>query len=266
MIRLVLILIAVSLLNACGSISTNSSSDDPELSNQYTAGQDNASKIAKINVQLGAGYISNGRYDRALIKLKKAIKEDNDYALAHNYLGVLYGRLGKIDKARKEFKHSISLSPGDSQMYNNYAIFLCEQKKYSEAQKMFTKVINNPLYIKRAEAYQAAAWCAFEDNKLEMSEQLYRKSLKLDPTLPNSLLGLAKLNYKNKNYEYSWSYFQRYYQGTAPNADALWLAINILYKIDYPDQNKLSSFELQLKSRYPDSNQAKKLFEGIREY
>lgn len=201
-----------------------------------------------------------------MIKLTKAIQKDPDHALAHNYLGVLYSRLERPEKATRQFKQSLKLSPNDSTILNNYAIFLCEQKKYDRAQALFKKVINNPLYINRAGAYQSAAWCALENHNLQVSEKLYQKALEQNPDLPRSLLGLAKINYQKGNYEYAWSYFERFDKNSAPDADALWLGINILNKIEYPDKNLLSSYQLRLKSNYPDTDETKWLYQGKQEY
>ncbi|MCK5696955.1 MAG: type IV pilus biogenesis/stability protein PilW [Gammaproteobacteria bacterium] len=266
---IILVLLSISVLSACQNILVNDNndlSDAQNLSTQYSDGQVSGQTAADVNTQLGAGYINNGRYDRALVKLNKALGQDPNHALAHNYLGVLYARLERPDGADKEFKKSVQLAPNDSTILNNYAIFLCEQKQFGKAEQIFNKVVNNPLYIKRAEAYQNAGWCALKNNEIARSEELYRKAVALSPDLSNSLLGLAKINYKKSSYEYAWSYFERYDKITRPNADALWLGINILYKRYVTDNNLLSSYELQLKNKFPDSNEAKWLYQGRQEY
>lgn len=261
-------LFSVYILTACQgtAINANDAGEDAGLSTQYSDGRVSQVTAADINTQLGAGYISNGRYDRALIKLTKAIKQDSGHALAHNYLGVLYSRLERPERARQEFKKSMQLAPNDSTVLNNYAIFLCEQQEYDSAQKVFKKVINNPLYINRANAYQSAGWCALENNNLEMAEKLYKKSLEMDTNSAYSLLGLAKINYKKNNLEYAWSYYERYDKNSVPDADSLWLGVNIMRKLDYPDKNLLSSYQLQLKSKFPDSDETKWLYQGKQEY
>ena len=266
--RIIISLLSVYILSACQNpiINTNSDNNVENLSTQYSDGQVSEKTAADVNAQLGAGYINNGRYDRALVKLQKALKQNPNHALAHNYLGVLYSRLERPEGAEIQFKQSVRLAPNDSTALNNYAIFLCEQKQFSQAKQIFNKVVNNPLYIKRAEAYQNAAWCALENNKINRSEQLYRKALKLSPSSSNSLFGLAKINYKKSSYKYAWKYFQRYDKLAIPNADALWLGINILYKLYASNDNLLSSYKLQLKSKYPDSNEAKWLYQGRQEY
>ena len=270
--KIILILFSVYSITACQSslvntdIDTNNSGNDINLSTQYSDNKLSGKTAADVNTQLGAGYIANGRYDRALIKLKKALRQEPEHALAHNYLGVLYGRLERPGKATAQFNKSLQLAPNDSTILNNYAVFLCEQNQFSKAEPIFKKVINNPLYIKRAEAYQSAAWCALKNNELDRAEKLYRKALSISPELSGALFGLAKVNYKKANYDYAWSYFLRYDKRPLPDGDALWLGINILKKLTYPDKNLLSSYELQLKSKYPDSDESKWLYQGKQDY
>lgn len=265
--KIMLMLLSVYALSACQTSPLNSDgADDSGLDIRYSATDQSDNKAANINTQLGAGYIDNGNYERALLKLNKAIKLDPGQAMAHNYLGVLYGRLERPVQAKQQFKTAMQLSPGNSSIMNNYAVFLCEQKEYDEARPLFKKVLNNPIYANRANAYQSAGWCALGNNNFDLSEKLYRKALKISANLPRSLLGLAKVYYKKENYQYAWSYFQRYYKVSVPDADALWLGINILSRLDEPDKNLLSSYELQLKSKYPDTDETKWLYQGKQEY
>jgi type IV pilus assembly protein PilF len=265
--KLLIVLLSLGTLNACQNSPLNDNGDgDDGLSVRYSESSGEDNKASDINTQLGAGYIGNGNYERALIKLNKALQFDSNNAQAHNYLGVLYGRIERPGKAESSFKKALRIAPNNSSILNNYAIFLCEQKDYDKARKMFTRVINNPLYTNRDQAYQSAGLCAFNNNNLELAGKLYRKSLDLTANSPLALLGLAKVNYKKQNYQYAWSYFERYYKTSVLDADALWLGVNILEDVSNPDKNLLSSFKLQLKSKYPDSDETKWFYEGKQEY
>lgn len=261
------ILLSVYALNACQSTPLDDNgADDSGLEVRYSEAKESDNRVASLNAQLGAGYLAQGEYERALIKLNKSIRLDPNYALAHSYLGVLYSRLERPNKAEQQFDKALKLAPHAPSILNNYAIFLCEQKQFEESRKIFSKVLNNPVYANRANAYQSAAWCALSNDKLDMSESLYRKALVLNPNSSRSLLGMAKVNYKRGDYYFSWNYFERYYRSSIPDADALWLGINILNQLDDPDLNTLSSFELQLKSKYPDTDETKWFYQGKQEY
>ncbi len=265
--RLIIVLLSVSVLSACQTSPLNEDgADDSGLDVRYSATNESTNQAANLNSQLGAGYISNGSYERALLKLNKALRLEPNHVMAHNYLGVLYGRLERPEKARDQFKKAMRLAPGNTSVMNNYAVFLCEQKQFDEAQKLFKRVLNNPVYANRASAYQSAAWCAYGSNNYDLSEKLYHEAITINSNLPRSLLGMARVNYKKENFQYAWSYFERYYKREVPDADALWLGINILENMNNPDKNLLSSFKLQLKSRYPDTDETKWLYQGKQEY
>jgi type IV pilus assembly protein PilF len=262
-------LLSLMLLTACNTTPQNQESmeEDTGLSSQYTNKSNLRSKTAAdINTELGAGYISNGNYERALVKLKKALRQNPNHALAYNYLGVLYGRLERPKLAYQAFNQSMRLAPNDSTILNNYAVFLCEQGKYVEAQEKFNKVINNPLYPNRDVAYQTAGWCALDNEDYKLAEKLYRKALNLNDNMPRSQLGLARIYYEQESYNYAWSFFKRFDDAAVQDADSLWLGINILRKMDKPDYNLLSSYELQLKNKFANSDQARWYYENKQEY
>jgi type IV pilus assembly protein PilF len=267
--KMIIVLLSLYILSGCQNIPLNSdeiqADDDANLEIRYSEVGQSTSPIAKINTELGAGYIAQGDYERALLKLQKAIKVDSNYAPTHGFLGVLYGQIERPKKAKKSFKKALRLAPHNSSILNNYAIFLCDEKEFDEAKKVFVKVLDNPLYANRVDAYQNAAWCAYSDDDLDQAETLYRKVLDLRKNSPLSLLGLARVSYKQENYNFAWNYFERYHETSALDSDSLWLAINILNNMETADQNLLSSYELQLRNKYSDSDEAKKYFEG-REY
>lgn len=265
---LVFLLGMAALITGCQSnpLTSDADREAAHLDTQYKDGQSKQKTAADLNAELGAGYIRNGRYDRALAKLQKALKFDPNHALAHNYLGVLYSRLDQDDLASKHFKRSLEIDPHSSTAMNNYAIFLCEQGKYDDAQTQFQKVFKNPLYMNRAGSYQSAAFCADLKGDYAQSEKLYRKALELNTEMPQSLLGLSRIYYKQGNYDFSWNYFERFDVISVQNADSLWLGINILNKLKQPDYDTLSSYELQLKSKFSNTDEAKWYFEGRQDY
>jgi|GEM_PF-1461785 len=220
--------------------------------------------LSDVNAELGAGYIGNGNYEKALVKLQKAIKMDNSNATAYNYLGVLYWRLEKPNLAEKNFKLSIQKSPYDASITHNYASFLCAEKKYKKALQMFAKVFKNPLYDRLLDAYQRAGNCSLKIPALKTARKYLAKALKIDSKNPPALLGMAKLFYKQKNYKLAAYYFDRFTRHSKHSPDSLWLGINLERKLGGKD--KLSSYILTLKNLFPDSNETLMLIQDKQEY
>jgi len=220
--------------------------------------------LSDVNAELGAGYISNGNYEKALVKLQKAVKLDNSNATAHSYLGVLYWRLDKPALAEKSFKFSMQKSPYDASISHNYASFLCEQKYYKRAIKIFVRVFKNPLYDRLADAYQRAGNCALKIPDYKGANQFLRQALKIDSKNGAALLGMAKLFYKQKNIKLASYYFERFVRYARHTPDSLWFGINLERKSGGKDN--LSSYILTLKNLYPDSNETLLLIQDKQEY
>lgn len=220
--------------------------------------------LSDVNAELGAGYIGNGNYEKALVKLQKAIKLDENNATAYNYLGVLYWRLEKPALAEKSFKTSLRKSPYDASISHNYASFLCSEKRYHDSLNIFRKVFKNPLYDRLVDAYQRAGNCALKIPSPKVARKYLTQALKFDSKDPAALLGMAKLFYRQKNYKLADYYFERYTRHAKHTPDSLWLGINLQRKIGGKD--KLASYILTLKNLYPDSNETLMLIQDKQEY
>ncbi|HVF43177.1 MAG TPA: tetratricopeptide repeat protein [Pyrinomonadaceae bacterium] len=73
--------------------------------------------------------------DKAMSLLADAIKLHPQFALAHNEMGLLYMRSGKVDKALEEYKAASDALPGDPMIQLNYGTALTQKKDYAAAEK-----------------------------------------------------------------------------------------------------------------------------------
>ncbi|MFK5984590.1 MAG: type IV pilus biogenesis/stability protein PilW [Pseudomonadota bacterium] len=214
--------------------------------------------------RLGAGYLAQNNYEKAMLKLRKAIRLNDQNANAYSYMGVLYWRLEKTRLADISFKKSIQLSQYNAAINHNYASFLCSSKRYKEASNMFQKVFNNPLYDRLSSAYQVSGDCDLDFSQLKTAEKKYKKALKLNKNNSLAMLGLAKLYYKKGNLKIALYYFERFEKLSKHSPDSLWLGINLQRKMG--DKNKLSSYILVLKNLYPDADETLFFVEGKQSY
>jgi type IV pilus assembly protein PilF len=217
-------------------------------------------KAAAINASAGAEYIRLGKYKSALGKLEKALEQDPNLPEAHNMIAVLYNRLAKKEKAEYHFKQAIARNPEYSEAHNNYGVFLCEQKRYSEAEQHFLIAISDPLYSSPAQAYENAGLCVDKIPDATLAEKYFRTALQLDPYLKKALLKMADLSYQNIDYLTAQAYLQRYRQVSQWTSKALLLAIKIAHKLG--EQDKVSSYIVLLKGKFPDSDEALEVRQG----
>ena len=64
-----------------------------------------------IEVNLGLAYLVAGRYEEALVPLKKALTLIPNHVLAHILLAVCYVELGRLEEARAEGAEVLRISP-----------------------------------------------------------------------------------------------------------------------------------------------------------
>ena len=79
--------------------------------------------------------------DKAASLLTEAIAQHQNFGLAHNELGLLYMRAGKLDDALKEYKAAIALLPDDPTVQLNYGSALTQKKDFSEAEKQLRRAL-----------------------------------------------------------------------------------------------------------------------------
>jgi Flp pilus assembly protein TadD len=79
--------------------------------------------------------------DRALTLLNDAVAQHPQFALAHNELGVIYMRAGKLDKAIEEYKTATATLPDDPMIQLNYGTALTQKKEFPEAEKQLKRAL-----------------------------------------------------------------------------------------------------------------------------
>ena len=140
-------------------------------------------------------------------------------------------------------------------------VCLCQQGKYVEAEKRFLKSVENPLYQSSAMAYENAALCTRQIPDLVKAESHFRRALQINPNLSKSLIGMADLSYEQKNYMQARAYVQRYSSVSPWTPQALLTAIKTESKLG--NEDAVSSYELIMRARFPDSDEMRMVNEGI---
>lgn len=241
-IRFLLVLIVAVIVGGCAS----QQEEDP-----YD--QSDTRKAVVSNTSLGLEYMNRGQYEVALGKLKKAIREDPEYAPAQTVLAVLYERIGEQDLAGKHYKLAFEAAPKDGDVNNNYGVYLCKTGKADKAIQHFLTALNDPFYLTPAIALTNAGSCALRQGDLTQADVYLRRALKIEPNLPDALLSMAKLSYEQENYLTARAFMQRYEAAENHVAETLLLA----YRIEIASDNRKAAnkYKLILESNFPESDQ-----------
>jgi len=237
-----------ALLAGCtfSSEKTATTSKEPRKANYKEA--------ADLNVQLAIGYIQRKQYKPARDKLEKAIEQNPDYIPAYKTLAYLYALLGQPEKAEEKYQEALDLKPADADLANSYGAFLCTQGKYDEAQKMLRIAYTDPFYEALYLAQSNAGSCYLRQEKYKKAEALLRKSLRVNPKLPGSLISMAEVGIKTERYLMARAYIQRYHAVQAPSAASLWIQIQAEKALGAKDH--YMKYARKLIKDFPDSDEA----------
>ena len=242
------ILLAITWLSACTS-SGGSNLIDEELAAVY-------------NAQMGNEYLRQGEIQLAKTKFEKALQQDPSLAAAHAGYGLLWGRLGETKKADKHFKRALRSEPNNPNILNNYGTYLCGRNKFAEAENLFLKALDDPLYVTPEYAYTNAGRCSMQDSDFDKAEAYFGKALRANPHFPDALYRMAAIKAQQGQYRVANAYLQKFEVsgpgGRSPHTpETLVTAIQIATNLG--DRNAVASYRLRLKRDFANSKQAQSL-------
>jgi type IV pilus assembly protein PilF len=195
----------------------------------------------------------------ALEEFNEAIRIDSTYAYAYNGLGLVYAALKEDDKADSNFKRALQLDPGNSESHNNYGSFLCSRNHINESIRQFMEAVSNPLYTTPGMAYMNAGFCSLRKNDEKNAEIYLEKAIAAQPILYQAAYRLASLQFNRGEAGIASNTLQRALAND-PTPETLWLGVRIARALS--DRDSEASYALQLRKKYPDSEQAKALLLG----
>lgn len=209
--RPILVLAACALLAGCGG-SGRVVSD---------------TEAAQANLNLGIGYLRQGRPDLAVETLERALQRDSRLAPAHSALALAHDQLGNAREAEEHYARAVRYAPSDPTIANSYAVFLCRQNRWRDAEPYFQRAASNPNYTTPAAALTNAGTCALSAGDAESAEAYLRDALTRDPEFPDALAGLLELTYGQQSYLQARAFLQRYLDVRPATPSLLLMCFNI---------------------------------------
>ena len=215
---------------------------------------------ARAFTDLANAYFARAQYKVALDELRKAITIDNRFGPAYNVYGLIYTELGEDGLAEENFRRAIELDRGDSEARNHYGWFLCARGRYDEGLEQFSLALRNPLYAQPEQAMTNAGLCAERKGDLALAEANLLKAFKLQADNPNTVLKLAGLYFRQGRLAEAQRLLGRHAEIAPPTAESLWLGVRLERRSG--DRAQEAAYGLQLRKRFPDSNEARLLLSG----
>ncbi len=215
---------------------------------------------ARIFTELATAYYSRAQYKVALDELRKAIVVDSRYGPAYDVYGLIYMELAEDKLAEENFRRAIDLDRTDSEAHNNYGWFLCARGRHDEGLEQFAAALRNPLYAQPELAMANAGQCAEMKGDLALAEANLNKSLKLQPDNADTVLRMAALRFRQGRLPEVQRLLGRHEELSPPTAASLWLGVRLERKLG--DRAQEAAYGLQLRKRFPNSNEASLLQSG----
>ncbi len=241
-VRLIVLILMAVFISGCASQQEQDSYDES-----------NTRKAVESNTSLGLEYMNRGQYEVALGKLKKAIREDPDYAPAQTVIAVLYETIGEQELAGKHYKKAYEAAPKDGDVNNNYGVYLCKTGKQDQAIQHFLKALDDPFYSTPAIALTNAGSCALRNGNFTQADEYLRRALKIEPDFPDALMNMSRLSFEQQEYLQARAFMQRYETAATHVAETLLLAFRI--EMASGNSRAANKYKLMLESYFPESEE-----------
>jgi type IV pilus assembly protein PilF len=210
---------------------------------------------ARVRLELAALYFSRGQNNTALDELKLALAANPDLPEAYGLRGLIYASLGDALVAEQSFKRALDLSPRDGDTMHNYGWFLCQQRRFDEADATFLRASALPNYGEVMRTLLARGVCLARAGRWADAERALSRSYELDPSNPVTAYNLSDVLLRRGELERARFYVRRINQvPEAVTAQSLWLAARIERRIG--NMEGVQDFGRQLRDRFPQSTEA----------
>jgi type IV pilus assembly protein PilF len=256
-----LVLLFATLLSAC--VVTPPQTANGDSKDRITASDESdGSKRARVRLELATEYFSRGQVPTALDQVKLAIAADPNLGEAFNLRGLIYASLGDDRLAEESFRRALVLNNRDADTMQNFGWYLCQHKRYGEANAMFNQALAVPQYRDGARTLLTQGVCQAFAGQVQEAERTLLRSYELDPSSPSTAVNLSELLYRRGDFERARFYIRRVNSvAEVASSQTLWLAARIENKLgNLPEAQALGK---QLRTRFPDSRESSAFDRGL---
>ncbi len=219
-------------------------------------------KAEQAYVRLGLAYLQQERFDRSRQNLNRALEINNRSAPAKAGLGLLNQAEGEYEIAEKRFLEALSEDPDFTRGRSYYGAFLFNQGRYDEALEEFRTASEDTEYENRAGIFVNLGRTANRMGLHEEAVQAYQRALRLNRNRRDAMEGSITALLELDRYDEARPLYQQLVRRIEQTQDArhspqsLWAGIRIARQDN--DADREASLALQLRNRFPDSDEHRK--------
>jgi type IV pilus assembly protein PilF len=184
-------------------------------------------EAAVANLNLGAGYLRQGRPELAIERLLRALKQNPRLADAHATIAIAYDQLGMAEEAEQHYRRATQLEPNNGAAANSYAVFLCLHNRWPDAEPYFRRAADNHDYTTPEAALTNAGVCARNAGAVDKATNYFRDALTRNPTFPDALYNMMEISYQEQNFLQARAFVQRFLDSQKPTAPVLLMCFNV---------------------------------------
>ncbi|MEX2495161.1 MAG: type IV pilus biogenesis/stability protein PilW [Woeseia sp.] len=222
--------------------------------------ESNDDNAAQQYFQLGARYFRNGNYELARERLHRAIGFDPRMAIAHSTLALTYEQLDNERLATEHHAKAVRFEPGNYNVRNAYAVFLCRHERYDEAAQQFKYAVAVPENDNAEIMLTNAGVCMSKKPDYEQAEAFFRQALEKRSGYGEALLQMSLLKYRTSEYLQARAFVQRFLAVRPATSEALYLAVQIEKALG--DERAQLDYANRLLREFPESEQARQVLQA----
>lgn len=238
-----------ALLAACISTTTGTT---PVNSDETDA--------AGVNYQLAIRYFQNGNYELARDRLLQSIKLDPKRAIVWSTLATTYEQLDNLRLAEESHDKAVRIAPRSFDVQNAYAVFLCRQQRFDDAEKQFDRSIKSTTNDNPEVMMTNAGVCMMQKPDYEKAETYFRRALDRRADHGEALLQMSLLKHATDDDLRARAFLQRYLGIYPSNSGVLYLCVLIEDKLG--DERARTECANELLRDFPESQESRQLLEA----
>ncbi|MFT5235742.1 MAG: type IV pilus assembly protein PilF [Shewanella sp.] len=239
------------MLGGCVSQSTYSGTDVPVMEKKF-----NNVLAAQKRAQLGLTYLRRGNSQQAKYNLDKAVKFAPNIEDVHISMAYYYQTVGDLVNAESSYREAIDANDASGDGYNNFGVFLCQQDKYKESEKMFLKAVKMPKYTRAGDSYENLGICSRKAGEISKAREYFSTALKYNPRSESTLIELTEIEIEQDQYLDARAQLAHYHRIIVQSAESLILGVTIERALN--DEEAARQFGILLLAKFPSSNEAKR--------
>ncbi len=143
-----------------------------------------------------------GRTQDAIAETERAVQLDPKLVAAHTNLIILYGRIGKVEKAEEQYREVLALNPAQFDQFGHahyaYGVVMMEQRRYPEAEQALRRALQGNAF--NAPVHNNLGYVLECEGKVSEAIAEYRKSLESDPNFRQARFNLGRILVNHEKY------------------------------------------------------------------